>query len=111
MDDVQERNLDEGASNPASTETIEEQANVKLVLEQLISLLEKEALNTFYDGNESLWIKLIELIGERLCRKPIYDDGVLILSKYKDSFFFKDLDILEGVETKFSSIFCVDHQN
>ena len=41
LDDVQERILDEGASNPVSTETIEEQANVKLVLEQLISLLEK----------------------------------------------------------------------
>ena len=55
--------------------------NVEVLLTQLINILEKEHFDVLYPGNVDLWGTLIELIGECFCRKPIFDDNLVIQSK------------------------------
>lgn len=59
-------------------------------------LIDSLKTSSFADlaGHEKLWEKFLLLIGEKLCKKKIYDDGLAIRKLYKDSEFLLDLDIL-----------------
>ena len=66
----------------------------------LVKLLQSKSFSELNDGNEHLWLQVMHLIGDRLCRHPVYEDGMTVKSLYKDKNFLTKLDILKFIQER-----------
>ena len=91
------------SSNKRKKETEQEEEqedDVKQLLLKMIDGLESGDYHSLMDDKEPLWQRLLYLIGDKLCKEPIYKDGLQLQSKYKDSKFLINLDILTFVKER-----------
>lgn len=96
-----EDTVHEGVSDgdeEASCEETDYTTNQLLTL--LIQQLQSRSFSELNDDNEHLWAQLLFLIGDRLCRQPVYEDGIAIKSLYKDKQFLIDLDIQKFIRER-----------
>jgi len=68
------------------------------LLRNLITQLKTD--KDIYSGRESLWHELLEVIGRRLLSPHVYGDGLAIKSKYKDTEFLVNFDILKYIKER-----------
>ena len=75
--------------------------HIQACLLSLINVLKISSFQDLMDGaNRKLWLALIELIGEKCCHKPVYDDGMMVRSNYRNVEFLTDLDVLKYIKER-----------
>ena len=63
-------------------------------LKSLIALLENQSADVILnEETENLWSSLMFLIGNKLCNKRVYNDGLAICKHYKNVDFLIDQDV------------------
>lgn len=75
------------------TPELAKENSIAYLLHNLVDKLENESVETLLKGNENLWANLIFLIGNKICNKEIYKDGLTISKKYKDVNFLIQQDV------------------